>query len=233
MKIQCVLCKEIVDIGPYESAAGGIEIRCAACGDGFFLPLSGDRSAARRIGEEPPQGGKDGEGGSEPAGGSDCPKCGERVRDDVPACPSCGLLRERFADFAGPGAGEDADDLEALWTACEEDWSEPSRHDRFVEAVASSGRYAYAARRYREATRRRPADPVATARLERISRMAEAALILEKTARPSDDAAATPYKGAMILLMVLLLAGAGLSIYLFSRGGDEVPRRPSPAQRVQ
>jgi hypothetical protein len=74
---------------------------------------------------------------------------------------------------------------------------------------------------------------VATARLERISRMAEAALILEKTARPSDDAAATPYKGAMILLMVLLLAGAGLSIYLFSRGGDEVPRRPSPAQRVQ
>jgi hypothetical protein len=234
MKIQCVLCKEIVDIGRFESAAGGIEIRCAACGDGFFLPLSGDRSSARRVGGPPPptgEGGDDGE--DEPGGGSDCPKCGEGVRDQLPACPSCGLLRERFNDFARGGPGEDADDLEALWAACEESWSETSRHDRFVEAVASSGRYAYAARRYREATRRRPADPVATARLERISRMAEAALILERTARPSDDEGATPYKGAIILLMVLLLAGAGLSVYLFARGGDEPPRRPGPAQRAQ
>lgn len=235
MKIQCVLCKEIVSIGEFESSSEGIRVSCAGCGERFFLPRSGRREAARRIGEEGEPADPEADSEAPPVrsdDSEDCPKCLQPVGADEIACPGCGLLCERFASFAAAAAAEVPEALELAWQRCREAWDQDARHDEFITTAAASGSYAFAARRYREVLRDRPGDAAARRRLQRISRMAEAAMMVERSARAEEESA-TPYKGVLILLLFLLVIGGGLGIYMLTKSAAGPERPPVPARTTR
>ena len=212
MKIQCVLCKEIVPIGAFKPSADGIRVKCASCSQEFFLPASGERSAAKRLVKTLKS--DVGKSDAEPAeddGAFDCPKCFQPVPEKKAACPGCGLMREHFDSFAAEVAGSAPPALETLWSSCEEDWSDADTHEKFIELAAGGDDYAYAARRYRQIIRRRPKDTIARLQLERISKMTEAAMMARKAVVVKDEGM-THYKG-LIVLLVLLVAVAGVGGY--------------------
>lgn len=219
MKIQCVLCKEIVAIGAFKPSSDGIRVSCAACDQEFFLPASGDRAAAKRLSTslkkddaapDPADAGEPGDG--------DCPKCFQPVPDDRDSCPGCGLLRERFASFAAEAVGAAPPALESLWETCEDNWSDADNHERFIELAAGGDDYAYAARRYRQVIRRRPRDTIARLQLERITKMTEAALLARKVKVEDDEV--SHYKGLMVMLGFLVLLGLGLGIWALTKMGS-------------
>jgi hypothetical protein len=209
MKIQCERCREIVPIGDFVSSEAGIRITCESCEETFFVPAGASPEPDPEPDPEP-------EPDREP--GSDCPKCGRPVAEALSACPECGLRRDRFSDF-GDDRDEGSPALVALWEACEADWAAEARHDRFVDAAAAAGAYAFAARRYRAALRERREDEVAATRLSKVARMAEAALLAAAVTRDPETDAGTPYRGVVIVLLFLvLLAGIG-GVYLLIKAG--------------
>lgn len=218
MKIQCVLCKEIVPIGQFKPSSDGIRVSCGACEQEFFLPASGERDAAKRLSKTLPIGND--VAAAKPSGDeTDCPKCFQPVPGEKDACPGCGLMRERFDSFASEVAGAAPPALEALWETCEQDWREADNHERFIEVAAGGDDYAYAARRYRQIIRRRPRDTIARLQLERITKMTEVALLTRKAA-VVDDEGVTHYKGLMVLLGILVLAGLGFGVWALTRLGS-------------
>lgn len=216
MNIQCVLCKEIVDIGDFRTCARGIEITCSACGGTFEVE-------PRRPAAAPAQ----------PAGVA-CPKCEAPVPETAPACPRCGLARGHFDGYEPEDAADAVDDaVVALWERCRADWQDASAHEAFLEAAVACGAFRYAAARYRGALRDRPGDPVARARLDEVARRAQAAVFAAAQAgRATNRDEPEPFRGVAILLVVLVaLGGAGLVYALFLRGATE-PRVVSPPRPV-
>lgn len=221
MKIQCVLCKEIVPIGAFRPSSDGIRVTCSACRESFFLPASGDRKAAKRLSKTlaPKADAEVVESvADEPAGPDDCPKCLQPMPAAVDACPGCGLLRDKFDSFAAEVAGAAPPVLEALWQSCEKDWSDAETHEKFVELAAGGDDYAYAARRYRQVIRRRPSDTIARLQLERITKMTEAALMARKAVVVEDDGV-THYKGLVVFLVLLVVVGGGVGIWALTQLG--------------
>ncbi len=219
MKIQCQLCKEIVELGAFVSSDRGIEIGCPVCAGKFFVASKSSEASA----SPQPAATK-----GEPT--TPCPKCGESVSGSRAACKACGLLRERFDDFAAEAAEAD-EELVALWGACEGNWNEEDAHEAFVAKASATGAFAAAARRYRDRLRQYPGDPTATARLARLTKMAEVALL---SVRPTnvEDEGMTGYRGVVALLVVLLLAAIAFGIYaVFREPSDSKSTRPVPASR--
>lgn len=219
MKIQCVLCKEIVAIGAFKPSSDGIRVSCSACGQEFFLPASGERDAAKRLSKSlkdaaRPSADEDGED----SGDNDCPKCFQPVPEDKTACPGCGLAREHFDSFAAEIAGAAPPALETLWQSCEENWSDADTHEKFVELAAGGDDYAYAARRYRQVIRRRPRDTIARLQLERITKMTEAALMTQKAVKVEDDGM-MHYKGLVVFLVFLVVVGGGVGVWALTKLG--------------
>lgn len=209
MKIQCVLCKEIVEIGAFKPSSDGVRIRCSACEQEFFLPASGKREAARPAAREP---------ADDDPEALDCPKCFARVAASHSACAGCGLLRERFDSFGAEIADSAPPELEALWQACESDWSDSAAHDRFIELASAGDSFAYAARCYRQVLRRRPEDTTARLKLERIARMTEAALMARK-AMVVEDEGVNHYKGLVIFLALLIVVGGAAGYWVLTSLG--------------
>ncbi len=220
MKIQCQLCKEIVELGRFRSSEAGIDITCPACGEAFFVPAPSDEATG------------EGEVASQPAASGPrmrCPKCDDE-QPQADACRACGLAADRFADFAA--RADDANpELALLWQACVDGWDQADAHERFVEAVAADSSFAYGARRYRQILRERPDDARARSGLDRLTRMAEATLLSSAAARKSavpDE----PFKN-VVLLMVALVALVGIGgVYLLLRGrsSDHPPEAPATHQ---
>lgn len=140
--------------------------------------------------------------------GERCPKCDAPAPGD--ACARCGLARERFAAFVGDDEAPASGALRRAWEQVEAAWEDDAGHAAFVERAALEGAFRDAARRYRRAGRERD-DGRAEAQLDRIRRMAEAAIL----ARPVEAAASAepepePYRRLVVLLIALVaLAGAG------------------------
>ncbi len=142
-----------------------------------------------------------------------CPKCGaEQPAGD--ACRRCGLIYARWQGAAGDGAAYTGIAGE-LWTACVEGWEEAKRHDAFLLFCRREGSLPYAAGRYRSVLKERPGDPVATARLAELVKLAEFAAQAEMTQnsmrRASDRG---PYRSAIMLFLgAVVLLGAGVAVF--------------------
>ena len=99
------------------------------------------------------------------------------------------------------------------WQVVEDRWLDDSAHEEFAASVVMSQNYGLAARCYRQAA----ADPARAERadqmLERMRSMATAALL---SRRPTIVDEKEPYRGVLILLMVMLFIGAGVGIVLMS-----------------
>ena len=146
-----------------------------------------------------------------PAPALDCPKCGGGVSRSDPACKSCGLARRHFAGYRpapAAGDGEAARALDRLWAATASRWNDPAAHDAFLERVAAERAWSVAASRYRVASRRRPGDPVARARLAQVHRTAMA-LLQVQAVKVDADRSPSSFRGALMFLAVSLLAGVG------------------------
>jgi hypothetical protein len=73
-------------------------------------------------------------------------------------------------------------DVRAAWQAACDAWDDPARHDALFEHVARTGSYAWAAARYKE----HGEEPIAAARLAKLRRAAEAAMLATAFARPPE-----------------------------------------------
>ena len=87
-------------------------------------------------------------------------------------------------------------------------WDEQARHDALLGLVAQHSCYAWAAAKYKE----RGDDPIAAQQLVRVRKAATATLLATATVRP--ESGSVPFKGSLLVLVVVaILTGVGL-IYL-------------------
>ncbi len=211
MNVQCERCKEIVPIGSFELLTGAIRIWCPACDEVYEVqatapgqPKSGPDSGTMPKRERPESEGV-------------CPKCAAVVPLGTLACDRCGLVANRFADYAD-SSYDVSDELKALWERCEAGWEDGAAHDQFCQEVAGAGEFRYAASRYRAASRERPGDEISRFRLKKLANMAQAAVFSGAAARKSHaEAEEQPYKGVIILFLLLLLLLAAGGVYLLVR----------------
>jgi hypothetical protein len=211
LKVQCELCKEIVELTYFRPSARGIDITCSACGRSYFV------QAPAKV------------GGSEAEPGAIfCPKCGEPSRAGASSCRRCGLAVERFEQFRDELATPASDPLQTLWGACEADWVNPSAHERFLAAAAVAESYQFAAAAYRNALRDRPGDQVAERYLAEVRRRAEAHLLQSAAAGRYQDDVKEPFRNLTLLMVVLVaLAAVGLVYAFFMSGGAVAPDGPA------
>lgn len=135
----------------------------------------------------------------------ECPKCGSRpVTGD--ACARCGLAVARMDAFVA--ADDVPAELAAAWDACVRAWDDPAAHDRVAGLALASERFPWLARRYRTVLRDRPDDAIAGERVQRIGRMAEAAM--RATAAPVRAAPARRTGAYAIMLVVALLVAVSM-----------------------
>jgi hypothetical protein len=226
VKAECERCHEQVDLS-FAPATGGIDVTCPSCKATYFVPSEASPPASSRPGPDE----------------QECPKCG-LVQPRADACRRCGLI---FVRWKG-GAAEDTDgsdaerrEAAALWAACEAAWDDSARHDAFIAYCQRTAQFPYAAGRYRatQSARGAAAEPAASRGLERIEKLAVASLELAGAARRAGgEAATTPYKGAMVMIVLaLFLLAGGLLWAIFyqdRRGGrgDDIEERVVPV-RVQ
>ena len=165
-----------------------------------------------------------------------CPKCGAEQALAV-ACRKCGLQSMRMRTYRETESAVQSPAVTAAWAACMEIWDDPGRHEKFTAAVVESAAFAFAARQYRAVAAQRPDDKIALAQIERLSKMAEAALKVTAAQRP--EPAAQPYKKATLILIACIVAIAfGLVYALITKkdgaaSGELTPvdRRPAPTRR--
>jgi hypothetical protein len=94
------------------------------------------------------------------------------------------------------------------WSELAEHWDEQPRHDALLGLVAQHECYAWAAAQYKA----RGDDPIAARQLERIRKALFATMMV--TAKPKPDPTKVPFKGAiLVLVMVAILTGVGM-LYL-------------------
>lgn len=195
-----------------------VRLLCDACGQAgpLLLVTEGDSPATVRCqhcgarAELASPGALAPEGASRadaaPDDGARCPKCraayGQRT-----ACPGCGLAVARMAGFSAAQFADVPEALRQAWADVEASWDDQAQHDGFVQAVASSGAFAWGAGKYQDVCRQRPDDALAARQLARVRRTAEAAMLASAEVRPVVRA---PYRNATaVLILLVLVLGAG------------------------
>lgn len=145
-----------------------------------------------------------------------CPKCDAARSATLPACPRCGLAASHAAAWKVVDAEAPTASLGAAWAACEAAWDDPARHEQAAAAALATSDFGWLAKRYREVLRTRPDDPVATARLDVLTRRAQAALIATATPKPERATRKFP----IVALIVVVAAIAGTALYAAHLGRD-------------
>jgi hypothetical protein len=158
-----------------------------------------------------------------------CPKCDRPRGNNEVACPGCGLATERMANYAATRDATTPPEVLAAWERVAASWDDTAAHDALFNRVTATGNYAWAAARYRDAARSKPQEDATSQRaLERLRRAAEVTLFASKT-RTDDEK--TPYRGPIAVLVVFVIALAGLLLYQLVRGGQQpAPDDPPGAQ---
>jgi len=198
MKIQCVLCKEIVPIGTFQSTPAGISVTCRACEGDFFVESGTDEAETVAVADEDFD--------------MRCPKCGEGQPENE-SCRVCGLRASLFDGYASDDDAEAVAELEPIWKGLADRWDDDKAHDEFLEAVATATQFAWGARCYRGRLREHPGEKRSQAQLKKITRMAEATMAV---ANPTGEGARKPYKNvALLLILLVLFAGLGGLYFLF------------------
>lgn len=112
----------------------------------------------------------------------------------------------------------------AAWAACEQAWDEPARHDAFFALVVQHDCFAFAASRYKL----RAGDAIADRQLERVRKAATAKLMATGSAR-RDPTASKPYRATIALIVLMLVVAiAGLAYVANLKGGAHPPPPPPP-----
>jgi hypothetical protein len=119
----------------------------------------------------------------------------------------------------------------AAWQRALDAWDDPARHDALFGAVAQHNCFAWAAARYKQ----KADDPIAAARLVKLRRASEAALLATAMARPTErqDRIRSTFRLfaiAMVVLVVFLLVSAYVTVRGTHRGADDSNGRIVPAQ---
>lgn len=152
-----------------------------------------------------------------------CPKCGNAPVTGA-ACARCGLAVERM-----DGWSEDTqvpDELAAAWAACLADWNDVALHERIASLSLTHSVQPWLARRYRAILRERPDDAIAATRLERVGRIAQAA-VLASGASPRASRFSRGSSAVVLIVLALMVAG-GLLFTLYLKRKAEEPT-PTPA----
>ncbi len=206
MRVECERCHALV-AADLEVDGEGVTVRCGACGGSFHA------TARRR--PAPVVAAVDDQPG--------CVKCGAPMTAE-PACPRCGLARERAASWAA-ASSVPADALAAAWAATEAAWDESAAHDRVAALALDLGELPWLARRYREVQRARPSDAVARTRIDRIGVMTLAAL--KATAAVPRSGLSSRQAGTWVVIILVLLVGAGLLAAKTATQQRQTQRRPA------
>jgi ribosomal protein L40E len=164
-----------------------------------------------------------------------CPKCGS-LQSIAVACRKCGLTTTLMPKFRELDADSQPASVTQAWIAAELNWDDPGKHEKFAAAVVDANAFAYAARQYRAAAAKRPGDVIATTQIERLRKMAEAALKATAVQRP--EKTPMPFKGATMVLVACIVAVVfGLIYAVITRKGNDhageltpVPRQPAPSR---
>jgi hypothetical protein len=166
-----------------------------------------------------------------------CPKCGAALAAGAEACPSCGLAGahfERFEDQAVAQGGDLPAELVAPWDRCLARWDDEAVHEAFLAGAAAAGAFVAAGRAYRRERRARGAEDVrAAAGLERVARMAQAALLTRPPGPgpgPGAPGGSPPYRavaGLGIVLVLLALLG-GITVHLVKNSPTPTTEPPAP-----
>jgi len=224
MKVQCDLCNELVAADFAVVGDAAIDVTCSACHGRFTVTAT----RGHRIAVVAPA---HAAGGGEAA--MTCPKCGTAQRAAA-ACRACGLSSHRMSDYAAAQDADIAPTLLAAWRELQDHWDDRVAHEAFVRELAATQSYVWGARRYRETMRVRPRDPTAAAQIARLARMAEATLVVSATVR--HDAQRAPYRGvgAVLLVLVVVLAAGLLYVAIAKKrhgesGSRHAPILPAPA----
>ena len=204
MRIECPTCHELVPLDSFVVRGNRIEQTCAAC-SATIRAESSAKSAA----------GKAESGAADFGKAERCPKCQATLEDGLEACARCGLARDKFSDFDGADA-DAPEQLVELWNQCVDDWDDQEIHRKFLDEASDLGAYAYAARCYRRRQVEHADDSTSVAQLNRIARMAEARLKTTVVAS-SPSEGKKPYRGVLILLLLLAMLAAVLGIAVLLR----------------
>ena len=103
---------------------------------------------------------------------------------------------------------EPPENVTRAWSELVEHWDEQARHDAVLGMVAQADCYAWAARQYKA----RGDDPIAARQLERIRKALFATMMVTATRKP--DPTKVPFKGSiLVLVIVVILTAVGL-VYL-------------------
>jgi hypothetical protein len=228
MRIQCPQCEDLFDSLGATAFAGTLYLQCSHCQAAVSIPFTEasappevqESSAPSVVKKSSAQGAS--QEVSAPAGNA-CPKCGAASAPEVAACASCGLASARFADFQ-PDEGVDA--LEEPWLRLQDQWDSEDEHEAFMGQVAGSGDFRGGAARYR----RSQTDPARAERsrkmLDRIQSMATATLLATKPKIPAEK---EPFKGAIVMLLVLVMVAvvAGTYFVVVKAKGEPPAYRPA------
>jgi hypothetical protein len=93
------------------------------------------------------------------------------------------------------------------WQRAEASWDDPAHHDALFRAAAQHNCFAWAAGRYKT----RAGDPIASVRLAKLRRAAEAALLATATVRPSAD---NRHLRSIFILVASLALAVALALVL-------------------
>jgi ribosomal protein L32 len=202
----------------WEIGAGEVRARCPSCGQTSTAAVE-EKAAA----PPPPTKVRFSTPAPELPPVRVCPKCGNSPVNGA-ACTRCGLAVERM-----DGWSEDTqvpDEIAAAWAACLAAWTDSGLHDRVASLSLTHSSQPWLARRYRAILRERPDDAIAAARLERVGRIAQAA-VLASGAAPRASRFSRGSSAVILVVLALAVVG-GLLFTLYLKRKAEAPP-PAPA----
>lgn len=157
-----------------------------------------------------------------------CRKCdAPRPRADQ-ACPRCGLAPEHAEAWAARASLAPTGSLEAAWAEAEAAWEDPAAHERASAAALATNDFAWLAARYRAVLRARPADAIATYRLELLGKRAAAALTA--TADPRGPGAGKRMSLIPVAVAVAAIAAGTIYAAYVTRQRVEATGRRRPVE---
>ncbi len=112
-----------------------------------------------------------------------------------------------------PGPTELDESGAALWRALGDSWTDEARHDRFVQHVVASGRWAAAAARYRAYAAQHPQDALAGKMMARI-----VSLVTQQALRPTPPPERALARSPFFIAVIAVAAVLGMVLGLLWRG---------------
>jgi hypothetical protein len=126
-----------------------------------------------------------------------------------------------MASFAAAREAAVPEPLVRAWELAVDKWSDTARHEEVLRLITQNDAYAWGAAKYRS----RAGDPIADKFLERVRKSAEATMMTSATAR--NVVHKNPYRNTVALLVIVVLAIVGATLYAYIKSSGPKPTPPS------